>query len=135
MSTQNLIIYKFNELYQILEELSLDLNFNFIAADNEKALNEKTKKIRNYLIISNKNDDVQKHHEILNINYWIDLIRNNEAVLNQNSESIQSDYEEVILNYRKMKSKEDSQKKLYTFVRKLHNKIFNIFINILKIYT
>jgi len=89
----------------------------------------------NNLIISNKNDDVQKHQEILNINYWIDLIRNNEAVVNQNSESIQSDYEEVILNYRKMKSKEDSQKKLYTFVRKLHNKIFNIFINILKIYT
>ena len=54
MSGQNLIIYKFNELYQILEELSLDLNFNFISADNEKALNEKTKKIRNYLIISNK---------------------------------------------------------------------------------
>ena len=54
MSTQNLIIYKFNGLYQILEELSLDLNFNFIAVDNEKALNEKTKKICNYLIISNK---------------------------------------------------------------------------------
>ena len=30
MSSQNLIIYKFNELYQILEELSLDLNFNII---------------------------------------------------------------------------------------------------------
>ena len=54
MSTQNLIIYKFNGLYQILEELSLDLNFNIIVADNEESLNEKTKKVRNYLIISNK---------------------------------------------------------------------------------
>ena len=54
MSSQNLIIYKFNGLYQILEELGLDLNFKIIAADNEKALNEKTKKIHNYLIISNK---------------------------------------------------------------------------------
>ena len=54
MSNQNLIIYKFNGLYQILEELGLDLNFNIIVADNEESLNEKTKKIHNYLIISNK---------------------------------------------------------------------------------
>ena len=54
MSTQNLIIYKFSGLYQILEELGLDLNFNIIVADNEESLNEKTKKIHNYLIISNK---------------------------------------------------------------------------------
>ncbi len=54
MSNQSLIIYKFNELYQILEELNLDLNFKIIVADNEESLNEKIKKIQNYLIISNK---------------------------------------------------------------------------------
>ena len=54
MSSQNLIIYKFNGLYQILEELGLDLNFKIIVADNKESLNEKTKKIHNYLIISNK---------------------------------------------------------------------------------
>ena len=54
MTTQNLIIYKFTELYHILEELSLDLNFNIILVDNEKSLNEKVKNLRNYLIISNK---------------------------------------------------------------------------------
>ena len=54
MSTQNLIIYKFNGLYQILEELDLDLNFKIINVDNEESLNEITKKIHNYLIISNK---------------------------------------------------------------------------------
>ena len=53
MSIQNLIIYKFTVLYQILEELGLDLNFNIIFADNKNSLNEKVKKINNYLIISN----------------------------------------------------------------------------------
>ena len=54
MSVQNLIIYKFNGLYQILEELTLDLNFKIIVVDNEESLNERTKTIHNYLIISNK---------------------------------------------------------------------------------
>ena len=54
MSNRNLIIYKFNSLYHILEELSLDLNFNIISADNENSLNDMLKNINNYLIISNK---------------------------------------------------------------------------------
>ena len=54
MNTQNLIIYKFTSLYQILEELALDLNFNIIFADNEETLSEHIKKNNNYLIISNK---------------------------------------------------------------------------------
>ena len=54
MNTQNLIIYKFTGLYQILEELALDLNFNIIYVDNEESLNENMKKIHNYLIITNK---------------------------------------------------------------------------------
>ena len=54
MSSQNLIIYKFIGLYQILEELGLDLNFNIIFEDNEDYLNEKLKKMKNYLVISNK---------------------------------------------------------------------------------
>ncbi len=54
MSPQNLIIYKFNELYHILEELGLDLNFKIASADSEKTLNEKIKNLSNYLIVSNK---------------------------------------------------------------------------------
>ena len=54
MSTQNLIIYKFTELYQILDELDLNLNFKIFFADNEVSLNEKVKNLNNYLIISNK---------------------------------------------------------------------------------
>ena len=54
MSIRNLIIYKFASLYHILNELGLDLNFKITFADNAESLNEKTKKIYNYLIISNK---------------------------------------------------------------------------------
>ena len=54
MSVQNLIIYKFNSLYHILEELDLDLNFKIIFLDNMDSLNNKVKELNNYLIISNK---------------------------------------------------------------------------------
>ena len=54
MSDQNLIIYKFNSLYHILEELDLDLNFNLVLADNIVSFNNKVKGLKNYLIISNK---------------------------------------------------------------------------------
>ena len=54
MSSQNLIIYKFNELYQILEELGADLNFNIIYVEKEDLINEKVKNLNNYLVISNK---------------------------------------------------------------------------------
>ena len=54
MSIQNIIIYKFTGLYQILEELGADLNFNITFEDREDFLNEKVKNLNNYLIISNK---------------------------------------------------------------------------------
>ena len=54
MITQNLIIYKFISLYHILEELNLDLNFKISFIDNDISLNDKVKKLNNYLIISNK---------------------------------------------------------------------------------
>ena len=54
MSSQNIIIYKFTELYQILEELGSDLNFNIAFEDREEFLNERVKNLNNYLIISNK---------------------------------------------------------------------------------
>ena len=54
MSTQNLIIYKFNSLYHILEELGLDLNFKITYVDNENYLSDSIKNLTNYLVISNK---------------------------------------------------------------------------------
>ena len=60
MSRQDLIIYKFTGLYQILEELGEDLNFNITFEDTEKILNERVKNLNNYLIISNKKySDIQ----------------------------------------------------------------------------
>tara|TARA_B100001057_G_scaffold434579_1_gene464320 strand:- start:492 stop:1094 length:603 start_codon:yes stop_codon:yes gene_type:complete len=54
VSTQNLIIYKFNSLYHILKELDLDFNFKIFFADNENSLKDEVKNLNNYLIISNK---------------------------------------------------------------------------------
>ena len=54
MLAQNLIIYKFSKLYHILEEIKLDLNFNILFADNENILNDKTKNLNNYLIITDR---------------------------------------------------------------------------------
>ena len=54
MSVQNLIIYKFSSLYQILEEISSDLNFNITFIDNENSLKDKIKNFNHYLITSNK---------------------------------------------------------------------------------
>jgi len=54
VSNQNLIIYKLNALYHILEELSLDLNFKIISVDSENSLKEKVKNLNNHLIVSNK---------------------------------------------------------------------------------
>ena len=54
MSSQNIIIYKFAGLYQILEELRSDLNFNIAFEDREDFLNDRVKNLNNYLIITNK---------------------------------------------------------------------------------
>jgi len=54
VSSQNIIIYKFAGLYQILEELGADLTFNIAFEDKEDFLNERVKNLNNYIIISNK---------------------------------------------------------------------------------
>ena len=54
MNTQNLIIYKFTSLFQILEELASDLNFTITFVNSEKSLNDKVKNFNSYLIISDK---------------------------------------------------------------------------------
>ena len=54
MNNQNLIIYQFNTLYQILKELEKDLNFSVIESLNEKSLHNKIKNLNNYLVITKK---------------------------------------------------------------------------------
>ena len=54
MITQNLIIYKLNSLYHILEELDLDFNFKITFVNNENLLKKIVKNQNNYLIILKK---------------------------------------------------------------------------------
>ena len=68
VSTQNLIIYKFYELYHILDELSLDLNLEINFIENESSLKEKVKNLNSYLIISNKKySDINNQYVLDNL--------------------------------------------------------------------
>jgi hypothetical protein len=64
MNNQNLIIYQFTTLYQILKEL--DLNFNLIEAKNEEYLKSEVKYLKNYLVISKKKISYIDHQLIFN---------------------------------------------------------------------
>ena len=54
MNNQNLIIYQFNSLFQILKEIDKELNFEIIEILDEKLLKKKIKDLTNYLIITKK---------------------------------------------------------------------------------
>ena len=116
MSNQNLIIYNFNSLYKILEELSLDLNFNIICADNEKSLNDKIQNINNYLIISSKknfniNNQILLNNLPINISKLIEQINiqflklqfNNQSQVKINKYTIDLNSREMIFNNTKLK--------------------------------
>ena len=116
VTVQNLIIYKFNSLYQILEELDLNLNFKIIFADNENSLNDIVKNLNNYLIISNKKDSNFINHIVLDnipINIFKLIERINIEFLrlqfNSQSEVKINDYT-IDLNSRKMTIKNISLK-------------------------
>ena len=54
MNNQNIIVYRFNLLYQILKELEEDMHFKIIEISDEKSLTNKIKNLKNYLIITKK---------------------------------------------------------------------------------
>ena len=54
MNNQNIIVYRFNHLYQILKELEEDINFKIIEISDEKTLKDEIKKLNNHLIITKK---------------------------------------------------------------------------------
>ena len=66
MLAQNLIIYKFSQLYHILKEIELDLNFNILFVDNENILKDTIKNLNNYLIITDKKYSNIGHQFVLN---------------------------------------------------------------------
>jgi len=54
MNNQNIIVYRFNHLYQILKELEEDINFKIIEISDEKTLKNEIQNLNNYLIITKK---------------------------------------------------------------------------------
>ena len=68
MNNQNLIIYQFSPLYQILKELEKNLNFKIIEVLSEKKLNLEIKNLNNYLIITkNKILNIQEQYILDNM--------------------------------------------------------------------
>ena len=68
MNNQNLIIYQFSPLYQILKELEQNLNFKIIEVLSEKKLNLEIKNLNNYLIITkNKILNIQEQYILDNM--------------------------------------------------------------------
>ena len=106
MSIQNLIIYKFYSLYQILEELDLDLNFKILNIDNETSLNNKIKKLNNYIIISSKKN--------LNIN--------NQVILNDTPINIFKLLEKLNIEFLKQQFNNQSQIKINDYVIDLNSR-------------
>ena len=67
MIIQNLIIYKFNTLYHILEELGSDLNFKITSANTKDSLKDNIINHYNFLIITNsKHADIGNHFVLEN---------------------------------------------------------------------
>ena len=48
MNNQNIIIFQFNSLYEIMKEIETDINFNIIKISDEKKLEEKILAYQNY---------------------------------------------------------------------------------------
>ena len=93
MNNQNIIVYQFTLLYQILKELEEDIHFKIIDISNEKALKDEIKNLNNYLIITKK--------QILKIN--------NQFILNQLPIRIYKMIEKLNIEFLKHQFVEQSQ--------------------------
>ena len=93
MDKQNLIIFKFSSLYEIIKELEENLNFQIFEASNEKILNEKLNNSQNNLIITQKKID--------NIN--------NQFILNQFPIKVSKLIEKLNIQFLKLKFNEKSE--------------------------
>ena len=116
MISQNLIIYKFNSLYHILEELGLDLNFKIVFADTKDSLKDKVINHNNSLIVTNKlHADIGNHFVLdnspINISKLVEKINieflklqfNNQSQMKVNNYSINLNSREMLKNNTKLK--------------------------------
>jgi len=106
VTTQNLIIYKFNVLYHILEELGSDLNIKITFADTENSLNECSKNLNNYLIISNKK--------------YLDV--NNQLVLDNTPINIFKLVEKINIEFLKTQFSSQSEVKIKNYIIDLNSR-------------
>ena len=106
MSIQNLIIYKSIPLYDILEELNLDLNFKISLIEDENSLNQETKNYNNYLLVS-KN----KYPNI-----------NNQLVLENKPIQIFKLIEKINIEFLKIKFNTQSQVKVKKYTIDLNSR-------------
>tara|TARA_B100000575_G_scaffold210557_1_gene171605 strand:- start:146 stop:709 length:564 start_codon:yes stop_codon:yes gene_type:complete len=107
---QNLIIYKFNSLYHILEELDLDLNFNIFFADTENSLFDKVNKLNNYLILSNK-----KYGNI-----------GNHFILDNTPINIFKLVEKLNVEFLKLKFNSQSEVKVNNYIINLNSRVMSV---------
>ena len=116
MITQNLIIYKFNTLYHILEELDLDLNFKITFANTKDSLKDKVINHYNSLIITNsKFVDIGYHFVLentpINISKLMEKVNieflklqfKNQSQVKVNNYNINLNSREMIINDNKLK--------------------------------
>ena len=135
MNSQNLIIYKFDSLYHILEELGLSLNFNITYADSEKSLNDKLKDLNNCLIISNKKYlDIGNHFVLDNLpinisnlteNINIEFLKlqfNNQSEVKVNNYIINLNSREMLKNNTRLKLTE-KEINIITYLSKLNKPV------------
>ena len=106
MSTQNLIIYKFNTLYRILEELCLDLNFEITLVDSQNSLKEKINNFNHYLIISDKK--------------YLDL--NNQFILDKLPINIFKLIEKINIEFLKIQFNSQSEVKISNYIIDLNSR-------------
>ena len=106
MVTQNLIIYKFNTLYRILEELCLDLNFEITLVDSQNSLEEKINNFNHYLIISDKK--------------YLDL--NNQFILDKLPINIFKLIEKINIEFLKNQFNSQSEVKINNYIIDLNSR-------------
>ena len=111
MSNQNLIIYKYNCLYHILEELDLELNFKIFRIESENILKDKIKSLGNYLIITDKN--------ISNFN--------NQFILHKTPINISKFVEKINIEFLKLQFNNQSQIQIRDYIVDINSRqiLFN----------